>query len=173
MENAPFALTRRWTLLSTPADTCVCATTAGWSWSDRSMHAVRYAGDPLKMWSRRIDREGFFFGRLRCFFLRLCWPQSWSLIWRLATPGYNCARVKYTRRIFLSGDWLVLFIHTTVVKHTSLYILTEDEETTHVLLFCIFHLVLTPLLYIPAEQKALLWTPPTPTMTLPLLILAI
>lgn len=80
-ENAPFALTRRWTRSSTPVDTCVCATTVGWSWSDRSMRAVRYAGGRSKMWSKHIGPDGFngcrdFTARCHLFpLLRLCWTQ--------------------------------------------------------------------------------------------------
>lgn len=57
-ENAPFALTKRSTQLSTPADTCACATTAGSSWKDRLMPAVRYAGGLSKMLSKHIGRDG-------------------------------------------------------------------------------------------------------------------
>lgn len=55
--NAPSASIRRWTRSSTPAATCVCATTAGWSWRDRSTPAAPYAGGPLKTLSKHIGRD--------------------------------------------------------------------------------------------------------------------
>lgn len=58
MENAPSASTRRWTRSSTPAATCACATTAGWSSRGRSTRAVPSAGGPSRTSSRRIGRDG-------------------------------------------------------------------------------------------------------------------
>lgn len=55
--NAPSASIRRSTRSSTPAATCVCATTAGWSWRDRSTPAAPYAGGPLKTLSKHIGRD--------------------------------------------------------------------------------------------------------------------
>lgn len=56
--NALFASTKRWTPSSTPAGTCVCATTAGSSWRGRSTPAARSAGGPSKMSSKHTGHNG-------------------------------------------------------------------------------------------------------------------
>lgn len=110
MENAPSASTGRWTRSSTPADTCVCATTVGWSWRDRLMRAAQYAGGRSKMWSKHIGRD---FNR-RCDFTAgtTCFPFSgfvghrpWPRL-KIATPGHNCAYISmfFTGKSFLEND---------------------------------------------------------------------
>lgn len=97
-ENALFASTRRWTPSSTPAATCVCATTAGLSWRDRSMHAAPSAGGPSKMSSRHTGHNdpGVQTGATTtttagchpCLTLRFGLT---LLNWRSAIPKHNCA----------------------------------------------------------------------------------
>ncbi len=114
-ESAPFASTRRWTRSSTPVDTCVCATTVGWSWRDRSMRAVRYAGGQSKTLSKRTGRDGPDV-KNRCSDFH-CWmpPVFPSQAWldtdlgpnrRLATPGHNCAYISILYGWIASGERL-------------------------------------------------------------------
>lgn len=94
-ENAPSASTRRWTRSSTPAATCACATTAGWSSRGRSTRAVPSAGGPSRTSSRRIGRDGaaheqvLRLARGGLLHLRTGW--TWKSIWRWAKLRHNGA----------------------------------------------------------------------------------
>lgn len=156
MENAPSASTGRWTQSSTPADTCVCATTVGWSWRDRLMHAAQYAGGRSRTWSKHIGRDSrdSSTGVVTSLLGATCFPfsgfvghRSWPQL-KIATPGHNCAYIFHC--VWVNNFWRQtrLFMCWTVTKltlmhtvHMSSYILAKKDNMDRVLLFCIYHVI--------------------------------
>lgn len=143
MGNAPFALIRRWTQSSTPVDTCVCATTAGWSWRDRSMPAVQYAGGLSKMLSKHIGHDEpkcldrcyvFHCWMPPVFHSQACLEKSWPQLEISQTWTWLCLSFILSA---ISGETAVGRFNTKAAYMS--FILAKKE--TFVLPFCMWCLL--------------------------------